>query len=93
MNTDIMVAHKNLLNTKVLFITLGTARVHQLIETNKIVSNCHKQPSNLFRKKLLTINEIVDSLRDTFLDIVKVNPNIKVKKNKKLSQLYTVLKK
>ncbi len=47
---------------KVVFLTLGTAFVHEHIETKEIVTNCHKQDSRLFRKRLLTVDEIVFSL-------------------------------
>ena len=82
MNSDIIIAHQNLIEAKVLFITFCTARVHELIESNKIVSNCHKQPSSLFSKKLLTVNEIVESIQTTYDEIFKVNPDIKVKEQK-----------
>ena len=78
MNTEIVAANINLLAAKTLFITLGTARVHVLKENNKVVSNCHKQPSNLFEKKLLSLNEIVENLEKTFLECKKRNPNLKV---------------
>ena len=49
--------------SKIVFLTLGTAYVHEHIETKKIVTNCHKQGSNLFRKRLLTVDEIVIVLK------------------------------
>lgn len=79
MNNDILAAHTNLIQAKILFITLGTARVHILKESNEIVSNCHKQPANLFDKKLLTTKQIVDNLRESFQLCQQFNPNLKVK--------------
>lgn len=79
MNNDIKSANINLQEAKTLFITLGTARVHKLKNSNVIVSNCHKQPGYLFDKKLLTVNEIVESLSQTFEDCKAFNPNIKVR--------------
>lgn len=78
MNSEIIAANNNLLAAKTLFITLGTARVHVLKETDRVVSNCHKQPSNLFQKKLLSVNEIVEDLEKTFLQCKKRNPDLKV---------------
>jgi len=46
----------------VLFISLGTAYTHRLISSNKIVTNCHKQPSAFFERQLLEVNEIKKSL-------------------------------
>ncbi|MCU0391171.1 MAG: GSCFA domain-containing protein [Thermoflexibacter sp.] len=43
----------------VLIITLGTAFVYHLKNERQIVANCHKMPSELFDKKLLTPEEIV----------------------------------
>lgn len=47
----------------VLVLTLGTAFVHTLKKTDKIVSNCHKQPSVNFTKRLLSVEEIVTSFK------------------------------
>ncbi len=38
-------------------ITFGTAWVYEL--EGRVVSNCHKQPANIFIRRRLTINEIV----------------------------------
>lgn len=40
-------------------ITFGTAWVYRLIESGEVVANCHKQPHRLFRKELLTVEDIV----------------------------------
>jgi len=42
-NSHIEVAHRSLVSSKILFVTLGTAFVHQLISNSKVVSNCHKR--------------------------------------------------
>ena len=78
MNRDIVAAHENLISAKVLFVTLGTARVHILNASNQVVSNCHKQPSHMFTKKLLSVDEIVTSLRESLLLCRTHNPNLKV---------------
>lgn len=46
----------------VLILTLGTAYVHRSVQTNEVVSNCHKVPAKNFTKELLDIDTIVDSL-------------------------------
>lgn len=46
----------HLRNTDVLFVTLGTAFVHEL--ENCVVANCHKKSSSLFSKRLLDLEEI-----------------------------------
>lgn len=54
-------------------ITLGTAWVYKHIETDKIVANCHKVPQKAFNKKLLTVNEIAESLQSIQRLIKAVN--------------------
>jgi hypothetical protein len=79
MNNEIITAHNHLLSAKTLFITLGTARVHLLNENSEVVANCHKQPASLFKKKLLTVDEIVKSLSYTLKECKRINPDLKVK--------------
>ena len=61
---------------KVLFVTFGTAWVYEKLSTNKIVSNCHKTPSNDFKKRLLSIDEITSK----WIDIIeKLNTESDIK--------------
>lgn len=46
----------------VLIITLGTAWVYRLCSTGEVVANCHKQPAREFRRELLGVSHIVESL-------------------------------
>ena len=81
MNHDITTAHENLVSAKVLFVTLGTARVHILNAKNQVVSNCHKQPAHMFTKKLLSVDEVVTTLRESLLLCRTHNPNLKVNRS------------
>lgn len=45
---------------EVVIITFGTAWVYRLLEKNRIVANCHKQPHALFSRELLTVEAIVE---------------------------------
>ncbi len=47
-----------------IIITLGTAFVYQHLETNEIVANCHKVPQRNFEKKLLSVEEIINSFME-----------------------------
>lgn len=49
-------------NCDTIFISLGTAWVFELKDSNSIVNNCHKQKADLFTKRLLSIQEIYTSL-------------------------------
>jgi GSCFA family len=82
MNRDIITAHENLKTAKVLFVTLGTARVHLLKSSNQVVSNCHKQPSDMFIKAFLSVNDVVAALRESLLLCRQYNPTLKVSRSK-----------
>jgi hypothetical protein len=43
-------------------ITLGTAWIYQLVSSGMAVANCHKQPASVFQKKLLSVQEVEESL-------------------------------
>ncbi len=46
-----------------MIVTLGTAWVHCLKSSGHIVANCHKMPASHFDRKLLSVDETVESLR------------------------------
>lgn len=48
----------------VVFITLGTAFVYFLKETGKAVANCHKEPAELFERRLISVEEAAEALRN-----------------------------
>ena len=83
MNLMTVIGNEHLTRSKVLFVTLGTAFAHSLVDSdNEIVANCHKQPMRLFSKKILSIPEIVDSLVSTaFLACRVLNPKLQVGMN------------
>lgn len=56
-----------------IFITLGTAWVYELEATNQVVANCHKQPQQLFTKRLLSMSEITTALHSISAAIKHVN--------------------
>lgn len=60
------------------FITLGTAWTYQLKESGKEVANCHKVPQMVFKKQLLSIDRIVQSLQDMLHLIQAVNTKVKI---------------
>jgi transcription termination factor NusB len=61
-----------------LFITLGTAFVYYLKGTNVSVANCHKQPADVFDKKMLSVDEIVQAFGQFYAQLMLQNPNIKI---------------
>lgn len=58
-NHSITAGHIALQNADYLILTLGTAWVYERAETSEIVNNCHKIPAAAFRRRRLTVEEIV----------------------------------
>ena len=61
-NSQIASSNELLERANVLIITLGTAWAYRLQSSGEVVANCHKQPHSMFRRELLSVAEIVDSL-------------------------------
>ena len=57
-------------------ITLGTAWAYRNIETDVFVANCHKVPQKNFKKELLSIEEINESLQRGIDLITGINPEV-----------------
>ena len=64
-------------NTDLVLLTLGTAWAYRLRETGELVSNCHKQPSDLFVRELLTPDEIINALAETHAYLRRINPELR----------------
>ena len=60
-----------------IIITLGTSWVYRNIKTDEIVANCHKVPQKEFKKELLSIHQIEESLESIISLVRLVNPNCK----------------
>lgn len=70
-------AHEYLKKANWLLITLGSAFVYQ-INTNEVVANCHRVPTDKFVRKLLTITEVAAKLQTMIEDVLLFNPGIKI---------------
>ncbi|MES2779078.1 MAG: GSCFA domain-containing protein [Bacteroidota bacterium] len=77
-NAAIRATHHYLQSTGFLFITLGTAFSYQLRENYLSVANCHKAPKEWFDKKLLSVSDITEALREGMNAVRKLNPSIKI---------------
>ena len=55
----------------IVFVTLGTAFVHEYLKTKKVIGNCHKLSSQEFSKRLLTIEEIVNDFHEVLIKYPK----------------------
>lgn len=61
-----------------LVITLGSAWVYEEKKSGKIVANCHKFPSDHFRKRLLTVEEVVKTMEGPLLQLKDQSPALEV---------------
>lgn len=77
-NGTIQRSHEYFQKADWIFITLGTNWVYEIKSTNKIVANCHKRPSSIFNKRLLTLNETVENLEKIHTMLKTFNPNAKI---------------
>ncbi|MEM8965725.1 MAG: GSCFA domain-containing protein [Bacteroidota bacterium] len=64
-------------NSRWLIITLGSAFGYELRENGQLVSNCHKMPAQLFRRKLLSIEEITTQFDQLYRILQAWNPQLK----------------
>ncbi|MBO0358746.1 GSCFA domain-containing protein [Hymenobacter sp. BT186] len=58
-------------------LTLGSAWVYRLKETDELVSNCHKMPGEKFDKELLTPDEIINAVAETHAYLRLRNPKLR----------------
>ena len=61
-----------------LIITLGTAWVYHHTERNQTVANCHKIPQKAFKKRILSVQEIETSLKNTEQLVRSINTDIQL---------------
>ena len=62
LNENIKVTNKQIQEASHIIITLGTAWVYRLVENGVVVANCHKVSQKTFKKELLSVSAIVESL-------------------------------
>lgn len=67
-----------ILEARVLLLTYGTAYTYEHMETGRTVSNCHRMPATLFRRRLASPKEIIRSATDTLRRLATVNPALKI---------------
>jgi len=61
-----------------LVITWGTAWVHERVDTNELVANCHKMPARHFTKHLLTVQQITDAFTNCYTQLRAFNPRLRI---------------
>lgn len=78
LNSQLALTRNQIIASSHIVITLGTAWVYSLLETKKLVANCHKRPQKEFSKLLLSIEEITQSLETIIKAVQSVNVNTTV---------------
>jgi len=70
--------HYALSNASFIILTYGTAWGYERTDTGEVVANCHKQPTHLFQKRLLSPKEIIRSFEELCVNLKKFNPRIRI---------------
>ena len=64
-----------LADSEVLLLTLGTAQVFELETSGQVVTNCHRLPQQLFRRRRLSPHEVALALRAPLAEWLRANKN------------------
>ncbi|MCY0976976.1 GSCFA domain-containing protein [Chryseobacterium wangxinyae] len=68
-NRKIVDGNQFLQDSNWVIITYGTSFIYEFEPKKKLVANCHKIPQKFFEKRLLTHQELTDSIYDTILNL------------------------
>lgn len=77
-NEQIDRAHQFLKHADWLILTFGTAYVYFHLPEKQLVSNCHKLPQKEFRRELISVDEIVQTVQTVFQELKAFNPKLKI---------------
>ena len=78
LNAATMQTRDFLQKADIVFVTLGTSFVYFLKGNGEPVSNCHRQDPNLFTRRMISVEEATDSIRETVTSIRQLNPNTSI---------------
>jgi hypothetical protein len=76
-NQSVQNSHDFLKQANWLILTLGSAFVYQLAD-GRVVANCHKAPASLFRKKLLSQEEVLAVLDNLVHRLMQFNSQLNI---------------
>lgn len=68
-NANIVDGNHFLQDANWVIVTYGTSFIYEFIPKQKLVANCHKIPQKFFEKRLLSQQELTDSIYDTILNL------------------------
>lgn len=75
LNSILKLTKQRLIEASHIIISYGTSWVYRNIESNEIVANCHKVPQKEFKKELLSVEAIKESIKQTIQLIHSLNPD------------------
>ena len=62
----------------VIFITLGSAFVYYLKNSGKPAANCHRQDPNLFTRRMISVDEATEAIREITASIRQLNQHAQI---------------
>lgn len=77
-NRRLSLASENIRRQDRLIITWGTARIYEWKLTGEVVGNCHKFPSDCFKRRLLSVDEIVATYQSLLTELKALHPQLEV---------------
>jgi lysophospholipase L1-like esterase len=77
-NKTFLEARMHLKESRFLLLTFGTSFLYRHLETDRIVSNCHKIPASEFSRFTLTVDDIVQNYAEVIEKLQAVNPGIRL---------------
>lgn len=77
-NNFISLAHQQLMEADVLFLTFGTSFSYFHKESDSFVSNCHKVPAPSFNKELIGIDKMYSVMENIISELRELNPKLRI---------------
>lgn len=63
---------------QLLVLTFSSSMVYELQETGTVVTNCHKMPGTLFRRRILTYDENREAIAALIRSVREIRPDIRL---------------
>lgn len=77
-NTDLRRLKRAASSLDWVIITLGTAIAYRNTQTDEVVANCHKMPTRNFKKELLSIGRMKESVLMAMEELLHINPDVQI---------------
>ena len=78
LNSAVVSTKTQLMAASHVVLTFGSAWVYTFIKSQTIVANCHKQPQKEFKKSLLSIDQLNESLESIISILKSFNPKMTI---------------